>query len=268
MIFWKKNLLIYSMFYQKLEKFSKKVLQYLKKNNIIQNVKFLQIYFLGGIVLKGKISVLVADDNPDFADMIISYLEEEDDMEVIGKAKDGKEACDMIINTEPDIVLLDVIMPYLDGLGVLEKVGSIQMKKRPIFIMLSAVGQAKITQRAINLGAEYYIVKPFDIELLIQRIRDIKNYQPTQSQNVFINREIKAPYIEIADKNKKTEDNLEALVTNVIHELGVPAHIKGYQYLREAIIMVINDIDIINQITKQLYPEIAKKFRIYCNDCR
>ena len=211
--------------------------------------------------MKGKISVLVADDNPDFADMIISYLEEEDDMEVIGKAKDGKEACDMIINTEPDIVLLDVIMPYLDGLGVLEKVGSIQMKKRPIFIMLSAVGQAKITQRAINLGAEYYIVKPFDIELLIQRIRDIKNYQPTQSQNVFINREIKAPYIEIADKNKKTEDNLEALVTNVIHELGVPAHIKGYQYLREAIIMVINDIDIINQITKQLYPEIAKKFK-------
>ena len=249
------------MLWQKLEKISKKLLQYLKKHNIIPNVKFLQIYFLGGIDLKGKISVLVADDNPDFANMIISYLEEEEDMEVIGRAKDGKEACDMIINTQPDIVLLDVIMPYLDGLGVLEKVGNASMSKRPIFIMLSAVGQAKITQRAIELGAEYYIVKPFDIEQLIQRIREIKNYQPTQSKNVFINREIKAPYIEIADKNKKTEDNLEALVTNVIHELGVPAHIKGYQYLREAIIMVINDIDVINQITKQLYPDIAKKFK-------
>ncbi len=211
--------------------------------------------------MKGKISVLVADDNPDFANMIISYLEAQEDMEVIGRARDGKEACDMIINTEPDIVLLDVIMPYLDGIGVLEQIGKAEMKKRPICIMLSAVGQAKITQRAIELGAEYYIVKPFDIELLIQRIRDIKNYQPTTSKNVFVNKEIKAPYIEIANRNKNTEDNLEALVTNIIHELGVPAHIKGYQYLREAIIMVINDIDVINQITKQLYPDIAKKFK-------
>ena len=236
-------------------------MQYLKNHIIIRNVKFLQIYFIGGIVLKGKISVLVADDNPDFANMIISYLEEEEDMEVIGRAKDGKEACDMILNTQPDIVLLDVIMPYLDGIGVLEKIQKTEMAKRPICIMLSAVGQAKITQKAIELGAEYYIVKPFDIELLIQRIREIKNYQPSPSKNQFINREIKAPYIEISDKNKNSEDSLEALVTNVIHELGVPAHIKGYQYLREAIIMVINDIDVINQITKQLYPDIAKKFK-------
>jgi two-component system response regulator (stage 0 sporulation protein A) len=211
--------------------------------------------------LKGKISILVADDNPDFANMIVDCLEDEEDMEVIGRAKDGKEACDMIINTEPDIALLDVIMPYMDGLGVLEKIQKADMKKKPICIMLSAVGQSKITQKAIDLGAEYYIVKPFDIELLIQRIRDIKNYQPSPSQNCFINREIKAPYIEISDRNKNPEDSLEALVTNVIHELGVPAHIKGYQYLREAIIMVINDIDVINQITKQLYPDIAHKFK-------
>ena len=211
--------------------------------------------------MKEKITVLIADDNPDFAMTLVSYLEKEEDMEVIGIAKDGKEACDMITNTEPDIVLLDVIMPYLDGLGVLEKMSTTKMNKRPIFIMLSAVGQAKITQQAINLGAEYYVVKPFDIELLIKRIRDIKFYQPSPSQSSFINREIKVPYIEISEENKKDEDNLEALVTNVIHELGVPAHIKGYQYLREAIMMVINDIDIINQITKQLYPEIAVKFK-------
>jgi len=128
--------------------------------------------------------------------------------------------------------------------------------------MLSAVGQAKITQQAINLGAEYYVVKPFDIELLIKRIRDIRYFKPQSvEQSKMTSREIKAPYIEISDNNKKDEENLEALVTNVIHELGVPAHIKGYQYLREAIMMVINDIDIINQITKQLYPEIAIKFK-------
>ncbi len=211
--------------------------------------------------MKEKITVLIADDNPDFAMTLVSYLEKEEDMEVIGIAKDGKEACNMIINTEPDVVLLDVIMPYLDGLGVLEKIAAANMNKKPMCIMLSAVGQAKITQQAINLGAEYYVVKPFDIELLIKRIRDIRNFRPQSAQNTIASREIKAPYIEISEQNKKDEDNLEALVTNVIHELGVPAHIKGYQYLREAIMMVINDIDIINQITKQLYPEIAIKFK-------
>ena len=195
---------------------------------------------------------------------LVSYLEKEDDMEVIGIAKDGKEAVNMILNAQPDVVLLDVIMPYLDGLGVLEKIGSANMSKKPLCIMLSAVGQAKITQQAIKLGAEYYVVKPFDIELLIKRIRDIKYFKPQSiqdTQNGISSREIKVPYIEISEGNKKDEENLEALVTNVIHELGVPAHIKGYQYLREAIMMVINDIDIINQITKQLYPEIAIKFK-------
>ena len=211
--------------------------------------------------MKEKITVLIADDNPDFAMTLISYLEKEDDMEVIGVAKDGREACDMILNTKPDVVLLDVIMPYLDGLGVLEKISASAMDKKPICIMLSAVGQTKITQQAISLGAEYYVIKPFDIELLIKRIRDIKYFEPKQNQGATINREIKAPYIDIPKENKKSEDNLEALVTNVIHELGVPAHIKGYQYLREAIMMVINDIDIINQITKQLYPEIAEKYK-------
>ncbi|MCL2354804.1 MAG: sporulation transcription factor Spo0A, partial [Oscillospiraceae bacterium] len=207
--------------------------------------------------MEKKISVLLADDNHEFTMTLVGYLEKEEDMEVIGIAKDGKEACDMIVNTEPDIVLLDVIMPYLDGLGVLEEMAAREMKKRPIFIMLSAVGQPKITARAIDLGAEYYVVKPFDIELLIKRVREIKNYRPSPQQNIMINREIKAPYIEIGNGNKNSEGSLEALVTNMIHGLGVPAHIKGYQYLREAIMMVINDIDIINQITKQLYPEIA-----------
>ena len=209
--------------------------------------------------MKEKITILISDDNDEFAMNLLNCLQKEEDIEVVGRARDGKEACEMIKNKEPDVVLLDVIMPYLDGLGVLEEIGTAKLNKRPIFIMLSAVGQSKITQRAINLGAEYYIIKPFDIELLIKRIREIKNYQPTPAQNQFINREIKAPYIEIQDKN--VEESLEALVTNVIHELGVPAHIKGYQYLREAIMMVINDIDVINQITKQLYPDIAKKFK-------
>lgn len=213
--------------------------------------------------MKDKTTILIADDNADFAMTLVDYLEKESDMEVIGIAKNGKEACDMVLNTEPDVLLLDVIMPYLDGLGVLEKINEATMSKKPMCIMLSAVGQSKITQKAISLGAEYYVVKPFDIEVLVKRIREIKNYKPTTAQNCYTgnNREIKAPYIEISENNKKDEENLEALVTNIIHELGVPAHIKGYQYLREAIMMVINDIDIINQITKQLYPAIASKYK-------
>ena len=210
--------------------------------------------------MKEKITVLIADDNPDFAMTLISYLEKEQDMEVIGVAKDGKEACKMILNTTPDVVLLDVIMPYLDGLGVLEELNRMKLEKKPLSIMLSAVGQDKITQKAIGLGAQYYVVKPFDIETLIKRIRELKLYENIQIRNTFISREIKTSYIELEPEAKKDENNLEALVTNLIHEIGVPAHIKGYQFLREAIMKVVNNIDILNQITKQLYPEIAEKY--------
>ena len=212
--------------------------------------------------MREKITVLIADDNQEFSMTLATYLKNQDDMTVVGRAKDGNEALDMVSNLMPDVVLLDVIMPHLDGIGVLEKLNMIKMNKRPICIMLSAVGQDKITRRAVELGAEYYVVKPFDIELLITRIRELKNYKPAQNNN-FISREVSIPrqqYIEISNGPEKKEENLEALVTNVIHEVGVPAHIKGYQYLREAIIMVVNDIDVINQITKSLYPKIADKF--------
>ena len=208
--------------------------------------------------MKEKITVLIADDNPEFSKTLATYLENEEDMEIVGIARDGVEALDEVKEKLPDVAILDVIMPHLDGLGVLERINNSNIIKKPICIMLSAVGQDKITQKAIALGAEYYVVKPFDIELLIRRIREIKNFRPMPNNN-FISREIaQRSYIEI--DNKKGNENLEALVTNVIHEVGVPAHIKGYQYLREAIMMVVNDIDVINQITKSLYPQIAQRF--------
>ena len=214
--------------------------------------------------MKEKITVLIADDNQEFSTTLATYLKNQEDMVVVGRAKDGNEALDMVSSLMPDIILLDVIMPHLDGIGVLEQINMIKMNKKPICIILSAVGQDKITRRAIELGAEYYVVKPFDIDLLITRIRELKNYKPSQTNNFIArDREIgiaKSQYIDISNMSTNKEDNLEALVTNVIHEVGVPAHIKGYQYLREAIIMVVNDIDVINQITKCLYPQIARKF--------
>ncbi len=207
-----------------------------------------------------KITVLIADDNNDFTTTLSNYLQKEEQIEVVGIARDGNEAVEMALNLEPDILLLDIIMPHLDGLGVLEKIYETEMGKRPLCIILSAVGQDKITQKAIALGAQYYIVKPFDINVLIKRMKELKNYQPGQFKGGLISREIKAQYIDISPEKKKNQENLEALVTNVIHEVGVPAHIKGYQYLREAIMMVIKDTDVINQITKQLYPNIAGKY--------
>ena len=209
--------------------------------------------------MKEKITVLISDDNVEFANTLSSYLENDDEIVIIGRAKDGEEALEMIAAMRPDIVLLDVIMPHLDGLGVLERLNAMNLERRPICIMLSAVGQDKITQKAISLGAQYYIVKPFDIEVLIQRIKEIKYYLPKE-KTTYVIREPKVQYIDVPRQEIKNEDSLEALVTNVIHEVGVPAHIKGYQYLREAIMLVVNNIDIINQITKQLYPEIAEKY--------
>ena len=208
--------------------------------------------------MHNKITIVVADDNQEFANMICKFLNNEEDLEVVGVANDGKEAIDMILTKEPDIALLDVVMPHVDGIGVLEKVFSLPIKKKPKCIMLSAVGQDSITQKAIALGAEYYMVKPFELEMVVRRIREIHEGYKNVVQNIA-QREIKTSYIEVPAV--KTMETLEAQVTNVIHEVGVPAHIKGYQYLREAITLAVTDIDIINSITKMLYPTLAKKFK-------
>ena len=168
-----------------------------------------------------KITVLIADDNSEFSATLAGYINAEEDLELVGMARDGVDAFDMIKNLEPDIVLLDVIMPRLDGLGVLERLEENNIEKMPMCIMLSAVGQDKITQKAINLGAQYYIVKPFEISVLIKRIKELKFFQPVQSKIPYTSREIKTSYIEIAPNEKKNEENLEALVTNMIHEIGV-----------------------------------------------
>jgi two-component system response regulator (stage 0 sporulation protein A) len=206
---------------------------------------------------KEKIKIIIADDNLEFVSTFVKYLESQEDMEILATAKDGIEAVERITTMKPDVVLLDVIMPHLDGIGVLEKLN--EQENLPICIMLSAVGQDNITKRALMLGAQYYMVKPFEIDLLIKRIRDLKsaNHIPKN----FVNKDIVKPTYINMETVKNKEDNLEALVTNIIHEVGVPAHIKGYQYLRDGIIMVVEDIEVLNQVTKQLYPDLAKKHK-------
>lgn len=209
--------------------------------------------------MKEKIKILVADDNAEFASTVITYLNSQDDMEVIATAKDGLEAYDKILHEKPQIAILDVIMPHLDGLGVLEKLYNNDSTCMPICIMLSAVGQDKVTSQAINLGAQYYVLKPFEMDVLAKRIRELVNEEPI-NKPIIISKDTKNTYVEIS-ATSNSKNNLEAMVTNIIHEIGVPAHIKGYQYLRDGIMMVVSNIEVINQITKQLYPDLAKKYK-------
>lgn len=199
-----------------------------------------------------RIKVLLVDDNADYCCMMKDYLAVQEDMEVVGVASDGQIAVEMITNKKPDVVLLDLVMPFLDGLGVLKRINQFERERRPKIIAISAVAHDKITQSVIGLGADYYVIKPAAIEMLIDRIRLVIN--PLEQSSMPL-----SALGTRADYQKPVVD-LEVNVTNIIHEVGVPAHIKGYQYLREAIIMVIEDNDLINSITKQLYPSVAKAY--------
>lgn len=200
-----------------------------------------------------KLSVAIADDNERMVQLLDSIVSSDKDLEVAGTAGNGEDLIHIIKEKEPDVVLLDLIMPKMDGLTVLEKVNhDSSVKKRPAFIVITAVGQEKITEDAFELGADYYILKPFDNEMILNRIRHIRK---NTDKNYMAVRKVQA----YESKNEYMERNLETDVTNIIHEIGVPAHIKGYQYLRDSIIMTVKDMEMLNSITKILYPTIAKK---------
>lgn len=203
---------------------------------------------------KAKIKIIFADDNVEFNEIMTEFLEVQEDIDLVGVAKNGLEAIELIEKFAPDICILDIIMPHLDGLGVLERINDMNLSKKPMFIILSAVGQDKITQRAISLGAEYYIVKPFDMDVLISRIRQIRELK-LQYEMTEMSRPERLKVLP-----RRPARNIESEVTSIMHELGVPAHIKGYYYLRDAIIFSVEDIDILNSITKRLYPSIATKY--------
>ena len=195
----------------------------------------------------------IADDNEKMVEILGQMIEEDKDLTLVGKAHNGEEICNIIKEKEPDVVILDIIMPKVDGLSVMEKFShDSSIKKTPAFIVVSAVGQERITEDAFNLGADYYMLKPFDNQMLLNRIKHIRRIGEKRAREVSRQavREEQGTY---------SGGNLEADVTNVIHEIGVPAHIKGYQYLRDAIILSVNDMEMLNSITKILYPTIAKK---------
>ena len=192
-----------------------------------------------------KIRVLIADDNREFADLLNEYLQQQEDMQVVGVAYNGLEALELIEESSQDIVVLDIIMPYLDGIGVLEQLSTHSLAKRPKIVMLTAFGQESITHRTLELGADYYILKPFDLDILAHRLRQMAKGDAPPSKTLTV-------------RDKQKEQDMR--VTQIMHELGIPAHIKGYMYLRDAILMVTSRVELLSRITKELYPTIAEKY--------
>jgi len=192
---------------------------------------------------KRVIKVLIADDNRDFCELLREFFAHQDGFTLCGTAYNGLEALEMVREQNPDVLVLDIIMPHLDGIGVLEKLVMSGLP-RPKIIMLTAFGQETVTQRAVELGADYYILKPFDFTILASRIRQL-------ADGVAV-----AQYITGVKPR-----NLDVAVTNLIHEMGVPAHIKGYNYLRDAILMVVEEVTLLGAVTKELYPTIALKYQ-------
>jgi two-component system response regulator (stage 0 sporulation protein A) len=202
-----------------------------------------------------QLEIAVADDNERVLQVLCEHIEKENGMHIVGKATNGKEIYDIIYQKQPDLVLIDLIMPKLDGLMLMNKVNKDEnIKKRPEFIVMSAAGSERLTEDAFRLGAAYYLMKPLDYDIVIAQIQNFLIPQTNKTSRVEQRKmhigETREDYI---------ERNLEADVTNMIHEVGIPAHIKGYQYLRDAIMMSIQDMELLNSITKVLYPTIAKK---------
>jgi two-component system, response regulator, stage 0 sporulation protein A len=199
-----------------------------------------------------KIKVCIVDDNRELVGLLEEYVSSQEDMEVAGVAYNGQDCLEMLKDTDPDVLLLDIIMPHLDGLAVLEKLRELDKNVLPNVIMLTAFGQEDVTKNAVELGASYFILKPFDMHNLGSHIRQVSG----KSRSAV--RKSSSPGYRVSGEQKPK--NLDASITSIIHEIGVPAHIKGYLYLREAISMVYNDIELLGSITKVLYPDIAKKY--------
>lgn len=210
-----------------------------------------------------KTRVLVIENNKDLCELIEALLREEEDLELVGVAYDGVQGIDMIVQTRPDVVLLDIIMPYLDGMGVLSQLDDLGLEHRPRIVVLSAFEEEDMVRRCARLGADYYLLKPFDRDNLVSRIRQVVQVEPVAARSkvdrVYSARE-RAREREADRRPKGAQFDLETETTRILYNLGVPTYFKGYCYIKEAIILVARDIGLLGAVTKSLYPKVAEKY--------
>ncbi len=194
-----------------------------------------------------KLKIVIADDSTELGQSCAKALKSYG-MDVILCQKDGQEVLKKIKAEKPDVVLADVFMPNLDIIGVLNGIKGIDGKERPMVMAMSSFDNQRLEKETLDAGASYYFLKPFDINTMAERIIQLSGWKNEISPVVV-------------KDNVVTDPELELMVTEIIHQIGVPAHIKGYHYLREAIILSVKNSDIINSVTKLLYPTVAKNHR-------
>ena len=188
-------------------------------------------------------TVLIADSSEEFCAGLTAALQRAEGFQVVGTASDGEQAIRLIGDRKPDVLVLDLMLSKQDGISVLKAISG--MEHRPATLATSGFVTDYVAAAAANLGVRYLMLKPCDMTALVERMEEIRGGESLRTS---------AP-------RRVDKTSIESMVTNIIHEIGVPAHIKGYQYLREAIIIAVNDMDVINAITKVLYPQVAKTFQ-------
>ena len=194
-----------------------------------------------------NIRILIADDNDELRRHLAHYFRQQQDITVAGEASNGLDALKIIHEKPMDVMLLDMIMPNLDGFGVLTQLQRIPAEKRPRVIAVTALGRDDFIRRAVELGVMYYMIKPVELPVLLERVRDVMRAGADQPADTA--RSVNAPGLTLEDR-----------LSNLFLAMGIPAHIKGYQYLREAIRLVVDNPHMIGGITKELYPAIARRF--------
>ncbi len=197
-----------------------------------------------------KIEILLADYDEGCLEGLKDFFAQKEDIEVVGAETNGNMAYDKILEKKPNVVISEVVLEGLDGVGLIEKISHIPMFERPIVIVLTGAKKENITNLCMDLGADYFMIKPCAVESLYERILLLASPKSID----------KIKKKEASSIDRPSDRTIELSVTNTIHAVGVPANIKGYQYLRDAIIMSINDTELINAVTKQLYPKVAKRY--------
>ncbi|MDI7246519.1 MAG: sporulation transcription factor Spo0A [Bacillota bacterium] len=198
-----------------------------------------------------RIHVMAAENNRDMCEVLEALVRGEPDLEWVGSAEDGVQALEMIVQSKPDVVLLDIIMPYLDGLGVLQRLTEMDLPRRPGIIIVTAFEEESMVKRSARLGADYYLLKPFDGRSLVSRIRQVAG---TDNRPARVQVRSAMPAMPMA-----THGGASDQVAKALFRMGTPTYFKGYQYLKEAIEMVKADPSLLAVITKSLYPKIAEK---------
>ena len=191
--------------------------------------------------MEEKITVLAADANEEYRHQFLQALGTEEDLAVVGETGDGGELLELIQRLQPHVVVMEIVLGSIDGIEVLECLAQMDLLRRPKILIVSSYARGGMADLAASLGADHYMSKPCRPAAVCQRIRQLACFPGS-------------------DSSRDHAPSLEATVTSIIHEVGVPAHIKGYQYLREAILLAVDDMDVINAVTKVLYPEVAKRF--------